>query len=148
MSAEVQAKPSTSEATVSLGIPAVSVCQARDERKAPEFSSCQVSSHVTVTTKSSKQRTRISRKIYIHVCGAGQFSARDFCFSSQKATRMQKNTAVSPKRKKKHTKNKTRKPDRQALVSTPAKVLISPQSTLLKNYIGHVVSVSNSKQII
>lgn len=53
-SSKVYTKPSTSEATVSLGISAVSVRQAHHERKAIEFSSYHISSHITVTTKSSE----------------------------------------------------------------------------------------------
>lgn len=62
-SSEVYTKPSTSEATVSSGISAVSVHQTHHERNATEFSSYPVSSHIPVTTKSSEHQTRIFRKI-------------------------------------------------------------------------------------
>lgn len=42
-------QPSTSEATVSLGVSAVSLCQAHYERKAIEYSSYYINSHITVT---------------------------------------------------------------------------------------------------
>lgn len=128
MSPEVCTKPSTSEATVSSGISAVCVCQVHRESKATEYSSYHISPHNTVTPKSSKHGPGSPERSISTSVEQFRSSGRNFCFSSQKATRVQQNPAVSPKRKKK-TKNKTRKAHRQALVSTPAKVPISPNNT-------------------
>lgn len=126
MSPEVCTKPSTSEATVSSGISAVCVCQVHRESKATEYSSYHISPRITVTPKSSKHGPGSPERSISTSVEQFRFSGRNFCFSSQKATRVYQQCLQKGKKK---TKNKTRKAHRQALVSTAAKVPISPNNT-------------------